>query len=62
MGAGILKFLAAEIVVPLLKDLAFMLYNMFKVRQIRKAREAEAQAKVEEYKKDPSDENFGQLP
>ena len=62
MWAKIGQVVITQVVIPLIKDLAFMLYNMFKVRQIRKAREAEAQAKVEEYKKDPSDENFGQLP
>lgn len=62
MLANILKFAVAEIVLPLLKDLAFMLYNMFKVRQIRKEREAQAQKKVDEYNKNPSDENYGKLP
>ena len=62
MWAKIGQVVIAQIVIPLLKDLAFMLFNMFKVRQIRKQREADAQRRVEEYEKDPSDENFGNLP
>jgi hypothetical protein len=36
MGAKILQTLITSVLIPLLKDLAFMLINMFKVRQIRK--------------------------
>lgn len=62
MWANILKYVITTIVIPLLKDLAFMLYNMFKVRQIRKDREEKAKKAVSEYEKNPSDENYGNLP
>ena len=55
------KFLTA-VVYPILKDLAFMIFNMLKVRALRKQHEKEAKAKLEAYKKDPSDENYAKLP
>jgi hypothetical protein len=62
MWANIFKYIVANILLPLLKDFAFMLYNMFKVRQIRKEREEKLKKKLEAYEKNPSDENYGNLP
>ena len=62
MWAKLLQTVITSIVIPLLKDFAFMLYNMFKVRQLRKEREEKLEQDVKKYEKDPSDENFGNLP
>lgn len=62
MWASVLKFVALEIILPLLKDLAFMIFNILKVRKIRKDREEAQKKKIEEYDKNPSDENYGKLP
>lgn len=62
MWAKLLQTILTSVVVPLLKDLAFMVVHFFKVRAIRKEREAEAKRKLEAYQANPSDENFGQLP
>jgi hypothetical protein len=62
MWAKLLQTVLTSVVIPLLKDLAFMLWNMFKVRQIRKEREEKAKKAVSDYEKNPSDENYGNLP
>jgi len=49
MYAKLIEILVTNLLLPLLKDLAFMLYNMFKVRQIRKEREEAAKIKAEAY-------------
>lgn len=62
MWAKLGSTILTSIVLPLLKDLAFMIVNMLKIRQLRKEREEEARKKLEAYQNNPSDENFGQLP
>jgi len=58
MYAKFIELLVINLVIPLLKDLAFMLYNIFKVRQIRKEREESAKIKAEAYAKAKSSEEI----
>lgn len=60
--ANILKYLVAEIVIPLLKDAVFMLINFYKVRQLRKEKEEAAAKAVENYAKNPNADTFNNLP
>jgi hypothetical protein len=46
MWSKIGSFVVVQIVLPLLKDLAFMLMNMFKVRQLRKKVDLENKKKA----------------
>jgi hypothetical protein len=46
MWSKIGSFVVVQIVLPLLRDLAFMLMNMFKVRQIRKKVDLENKKKA----------------
>lgn len=66
MGAKLLQTVITSIILPLLKDLAFMLFNMFKVRQIRKEKEVANKAAAEAYAAANTPEaikdTFGQLP
>lgn len=69
MWATILQTVITSIVLPLLKDVAFMLLNMFKVRQLRKQQEADAIERAKKaaqgnvnYETTPSDDTFGQSP
>jgi hypothetical protein len=62
MGGQVLTYIVANIVLPLLKDLAFMLVNMFKVRQLRKEKEQQIQNAVKDYEKNPSPDSFNRLP
>jgi len=58
MYAKLVEILVTNLLLPLLKDLAFMLYNMFKVRQIRKEREEAARIKAEAYSGSKTDEEI----
>jgi hypothetical protein len=58
MYAKLVEILVTNLLLPLLKDLAFMLYNMFKVRQIRKEREEAARLKAEAYAKAKTEEEI----
>jgi hypothetical protein len=60
--ASILKYLIAEIVIPLLKDAVFMLVNSYKIRQLRKEKEAATIKAVKEYEEKPSSNTFNNLP
>jgi hypothetical protein len=66
MYAKLLEILVTNLLLPILKDLAFMLFNFFKVREIRKQREEAAKISADIFKKALSTQevkdSFGNLP
>jgi hypothetical protein len=58
MYAKLIEILVSNLLLPIFKDLAFMLYNLFKVRQIRKEREEAAKIKAEAYSGSKTDEEI----
>lgn len=58
MWTKILEVVISQVVLPLIKDLVFMIVNFLKVRKMRKESEESAKKKADEFKKAQTEQDI----